>query len=114
MSEPGFPCPRCGAARACKHRSPLEPVAPPRRRQEIDTLRASEPAASREPDARPGGVDSSELLAEVEAFLERTGMKATRFGEESTSRAALVGLLRKGRPVKLATVEKVRAFMASR
>lgn len=53
------------------------------------------------------------LLADVEAFLKRTGMTPTRFGVLSTGERGLVRRLRDGRTVQLATAEKLWRFMAN-
>ena len=53
-----------------------------------------------------------DLLNEIETFLTDTGMSATRFGDEAINDRALVMRLRAGRDLKLATVDKIRAFMA--
>jgi hypothetical protein len=53
-----------------------------------------------------------EILAEIEQFLKETGMSATKFGDRAISDRALMFRLRGGRDLKLATVDKIRAFMA--
>ena len=53
-----------------------------------------------------------DLLNEIETFLKETGMSATRFGDDAMGDRPLVMRLRAGRDVKLATVDKIRAFMA--
>jgi hypothetical protein len=55
----------------------------------------------------------SDLLADVEAFLKRTGMTPTRFGVLSTGERGLVKRLRRGRTVQLATAERLWRFMAT-
>ena len=52
-----------------------------------------------------------DILAEIEKFLNRTGMSPTRFGEKTMNDRALVMRLRDGRDLKLSTAEKLRAFM---
>lgn len=51
------------------------------------------------------------LLAEIEAFLTRTGMSPTRFGIEAIGDRALLQRLREGRDPKTVTVDKLRAYM---
>lgn len=55
----------------------------------------------------------AELLAKVEAFLERTKMPATRFGRETMADGSLVTHLRAGRSLSLANAGKVVGFMVS-
>lgn len=50
--------------------------------------------------------------AEVEAFLDRTGMSATAFGKAALSDPSFVLELRARRAPNLKTVERVCAFMA--
>jgi predicted Ser/Thr protein kinase len=52
------------------------------------------------------------LLAEVEAFLEKTGMRETTFGFETVNDPALVSDLRNGRNVRIDTAEKLRNYIA--
>lgn len=54
------------------------------------------------------------LLEEIEAFLKETGMAPTVFGEEAVGDRALIISLRKGRDLKLATMDRIRAFMAAK
>src|SRR5262245_32713634 len=54
------------------------------------------------------------LLAEIEAFLLRTGASPTKFGLAAVNDGHLVANLRKGHSVTLKTADKVRAYMASR
>ena len=51
------------------------------------------------------------LLAEVEAFLDATGMKATNFGLWGMNDRMFVFKLRKGRIPSVATMDRVQAFM---
>ena len=52
------------------------------------------------------------LLAEIEAFLARSGLTATKFGVAAVNDGHLVANLRKGNSVTLKTVDRVRAYMA--
>ncbi len=52
-----------------------------------------------------------ELLAEIDAFIERTGMPITKFGLEVCNDGKLIPTLRDGRRVWPETAEKIRAFM---
>lgn len=51
------------------------------------------------------------FLANIEAFLERTGMTATAFGLEAVGDRNFVGDLRQGRMPSLRLVEKVSAYI---
>ena len=53
------------------------------------------------------------LLAEVNAFCDRTGMTKTAFGMKALGDPSFVGSLAKGRDLRMTTVAKVRAFMAA-
>ena len=52
------------------------------------------------------------LLHEIEAFLQRTGMTQTQFGQEAMNNSSFVRQLRNGSGVTLRTLDKVRAFTA--
>lgn len=54
-----------------------------------------------------------DILTEIEGFCERHGLAETRFGEMAMGDKPFVRQLREGRDVRMSTVEKVRAFMAS-
>ena len=60
------------------------------------------------------GMDATRraLLAEIEAFLARSGLTATKFGVAAVNDGHLVANLRKGNSVTLKTVDRVRAYMA--
>lgn len=49
--------------------------------------------------------------AEVEAFLARTKMQPTKFGEAAVSDPNFVFDLRKGRSARADTIDRVRGFM---
>jgi phosphopantothenoylcysteine decarboxylase/phosphopantothenate--cysteine ligase len=51
------------------------------------------------------------LLTEIERFLARSGLTATKFGVAAVNDGHLVANLRKGNSVTLKTADKVRAFM---
>jgi phosphopantothenoylcysteine decarboxylase/phosphopantothenate--cysteine ligase len=51
------------------------------------------------------------LLAEIEAYLGRTGETATKFGLAAVRDGHLVSRLRKGESVTLKTADRVRAYM---
>lgn len=53
-----------------------------------------------------------QLLRQIDAFLDRTGMKPTRFGIEALSDGGLVKGLREGRSLTLKNAQRVVAFMA--
>jgi phosphopantothenoylcysteine decarboxylase/phosphopantothenate--cysteine ligase len=52
------------------------------------------------------------LLAEIERFLGRSGMSATKFGVASVNDGHLVRNLRRGLGVTLKTADRVRAYLA--
>jgi len=54
---------------------------------------------------------SEQFRAEVEEFLARTGTKATEFGRAAAGDPSFVLNLRRGRSPRLATVDKVLAFI---
>lgn len=54
------------------------------------------------------------LLAEIEAFIARTGTTATSFGRDALNDPALVPNLRSGRQVTMRTLHRIREFMAER
>lgn len=53
----------------------------------------------------------AELLAEIETFLDRTGIAPTTFGLRSVGDAKLVADLRKGADVTTRRMDRVRAYM---
>lgn len=53
----------------------------------------------------------TELLEQVEAFLNRTGMPPTRFGIEATGESGLVKSIRDGRSITLRTGRRLVDFM---
>jgi hypothetical protein len=56
-------------------------------------------------------IDDSEFLVSIKAFLERTGMKPTRFGREAVGEASFIASLESGRSPSLKVVNKVAQFM---
>ena len=55
----------------------------------------------------------AELIKEIEAFLEETGMPPTSFGINAVGDRALMISLKAGRDPKLATADKIRNYMAA-
>lgn len=55
-----------------------------------------------------------ELLREIEGFLRRAGVSATRFGREATGDPRLVPDMRKGREPRPRTIARIRAHIAAR
>lgn len=53
------------------------------------------------------------LLAEIEGYLTRTGMKPTAFGQAVAGDPSFVFELREGREPRAGTIDKVRNFMAT-
>ncbi len=56
---------------------------------------------------------NSDILREIEAFLEKTGMSASYFGKLSTGNSELVGRLRRGGDIRTKTVLKVSEFISN-
>lgn len=54
---------------------------------------------------------SQNLLAEIEAFLGKSGMSLTAFGEAATGNGALVPGLRRGMQPRFQTVNRIRAYL---
>lgn len=53
-----------------------------------------------------------QLLSEIEAFLERSGLSPSRFGFEALNDRGFMNRLRAGADVTLGTAERLRAFMS--
>jgi predicted transcriptional regulator len=53
------------------------------------------------------------LIADIEKFLERSGMTATAFGQQCLNDAKLLHGLRHGRDIRTRQLDKIRAFMRS-
>lgn len=53
-----------------------------------------------------------QLLADIEAFLTRTGMDPSRFGRDAMNDPAFVPRLRDGADVRARTVDRIRKFMS--
>ena len=53
-----------------------------------------------------------ELLLSIRDYLARTGLSATRFGQEAVGDPRLVHDMRRGRQLRPATARRVVAFMA--
>lgn len=54
---------------------------------------------------------ATEFIKEIDAFLKRQKMAATRFGYLSMGDPGLVFGLRNGRDPRLSTIDKLRQFM---
>jgi len=54
----------------------------------------------------------SDLLAEIDAFLEETGLAETTFGLLALNDGKFVGRLRSGAGVTVKTIDRVRAYIA--
>ena len=59
------------------------------------------------------GATAATLLAEIETFLARSGMSATKLGVVAVNDGHLVANLRRGASVTLKTADRVRAWIAS-
>ena len=55
---------------------------------------------------------TEQFVAQVEAFLKASRMKATDFGRESVGDPGFITHLRRGRSPSLATADKVLTFIA--
>jgi len=53
------------------------------------------------------------LLAKIEAFLRKTGMAPSAFGEQALGDPSLINNLRDGRELRHRTLLRVRSFMAT-
>ena len=54
---------------------------------------------------------SKELIRQIDAFLKRTGMSPTAFGEKAMNERGFVKRLRGGSDLRTATMEKIQDFM---
>ena len=54
-----------------------------------------------------------QFLAEIQGFLDRSGMKRSRFGQDAFKDPTFVFDLEKGRIPSLDTVERARAFISA-
>lgn len=53
------------------------------------------------------------LLAEIDAFLKASDMAETTFGFHAVNDGKFVGRLREGAGITVATVDRVRAYIAA-
>jgi len=53
-----------------------------------------------------------QLLKDILAFLERTGMSPTSLGQEALNDRGFMTRLQSGTDIRLGTVDRVRKFMA--
>ena len=58
-------------------------------------------------------MSKSQLLIEIEAFLQLSGMAASTFGQKAVHEWRLVERLREGGDVTTRNAERIRAFMAA-
>lgn len=54
------------------------------------------------------------LLIEIDAFLKRTGIAPTRFGEESCGERSLLKRLRRGGRISTDTYDRIKSYMHAR
>lgn len=59
-----------------------------------------------------GMTERDKLLEEIATFLRATGMAPTIFGREAVGDTALVSRMKAGRNITLATVDRIRKYMA--
>ena len=57
---------------------------------------------------------ASDLLTEIQAFLEKSQMGPSYFGKASCGNSELVERLENGGTVTLTTAERIRSFMAEK
>jgi hypothetical protein len=55
--------------------------------------------------------DADPILIEIEAYLSATGMSPTTFGQHTINDPALVIDLRRGRELRRATCQRIRAYI---
>lgn len=55
----------------------------------------------------------SDLIVEIDAFLEETGISPTAFGVRALNDGRFVERLRKGANTTIKTVDRVRAYIAA-
>ncbi len=55
-----------------------------------------------------------QVLGTIEEFLDRHGMKPTRFGALATGEPQLISSIRKGRSPSLKVLQRIRTFMAEK
>lgn len=55
----------------------------------------------------------SDLLREIEAFCEEIGIAEATFGSRAVRDGKFVGRLRDGKGVTIATIDRVRAYIAA-
>lgn len=55
---------------------------------------------------------AQKLLADVERFLEKTGMPATTFGLRVANDGHLVRDLRSGRDIRASQIDRIRDYMS--
>lgn len=53
------------------------------------------------------------ILGEIEAFIAQHGMAESTFGREALGDWKLIAELRRGRDLRLSTVDRIRAFIES-
>jgi len=56
-------------------------------------------------------IDDAEMLARVEGFLAKTGMKPTPFGQAAAREGGLVKSMRRGRSLTLRKAQQILQFM---
>jgi hypothetical protein len=57
--------------------------------------------------------DKEALLAEMHAFVNRTGMKPSYFGKQACGNSEVMARLNEGGDVYTGTAERIRKFMAN-
>jgi hypothetical protein len=56
---------------------------------------------------------TQELIEAIDAFIERHGMRPSRFGRDATGEPQLLDSLRRGRSPSLDTANRIAGFMVS-
>jgi hypothetical protein len=57
-------------------------------------------------------MDSQELIAELDAFLDRYGIADSTFGIRAVGDSHLVQRIRDSRPIRRSTILKIRKYIA--
>lgn len=56
-------------------------------------------------------IEETQIVAEIEAFCEASGMSPTDFGREALGDSGLMTTLKKGRELRRATRAKIRDYI---
>lgn len=62
-------------------------------------------------EATPRQIDTADLVARIEAHLQRTGVTATEFGRSVTGSGSLLTNMKRGMDPRLSTVNRILAAL---